>query len=416
MENKNSGFVTVEELYKYSSDTGLMLSWGIPLTKILKDMEKETDNPILKKVNLMLFDRLIKGEAFEDVLGKFPEIFRPVFRKWVKIGEKFGLLDDVLLKLAGLLKIDYLICSNNSIVSRKKLGEFLIKFSAFLYEEVLKETKKSENKNQEKILFQFLPQSEVFKNLYGGYSSFQNENYLKTELIPALKQLTDEPVIYEWLSHIPDRFSKGSFFGNSLRNYHIYPFYRKIAGPFFWNTLEMAEAGGYLIFMLEILGLYLIDKNNLFPSGEKIEIEEEIFLNEESPLQMAGELLDKIEKSGNKKAMIEIRDDNFEILIDGSITDLSNYLEIKDTWFLQSVISALKIKFDLDAVEKRLSQKTVNNYCINNKNYRVHINIIPPLPLLEGEKVYEAIGREEKENKKSKEIIEIKLERVSNVQ
>jgi len=374
MDKKIRGKVNRDDLYRYCSDIGLMLTWGMPLTKIIKYMELNCNNPVLNKSCVLLSYGLLRGESFGAVLAKFPEVFTPVFTRWVTIGCKFGMLDDVLLKIAGLFRFDYLISGKNALVPHEELGRFLLKFSRFIDKETRDES----------------------------------------EFLPAIKGLTKDPVIHKWLEEICETYSEGKLFASSLRNYHIYPVFKKIGTPFFWQVMEVAEARGYLSSMLEIIGLYLVDRNNLLPSSEIVSLDYEYFLERECPFSLAGELIGKIEKSENKKASLTIDDGSFRVNLDNKEIDLNNLLGLacEDSQLLISIVRALKITFDIDGVEKRLTQNGEIEYMIEDRKYTVYIHITPPYPLLEGESVFEALSREEIESRKPEEIIEITLKRI----
>jgi len=119
------------DLYRYCSDMGLMLSWGISLQKILVEMETCQDNHFLKTVTEELSEEIMKGAGLKEVFQKYPSVFKPAFIKWIRIGERFGILDHVFLQMAGLMRFDNLLVRKNGKVSPEDLGSFLLRLGEF---------------------------------------------------------------------------------------------------------------------------------------------------------------------------------------------------------------------------------------------------------------------------------------------
>lgn len=344
--------VTREDLYQYCADFGLMLSWGIPLTKVLLELEKSQRNPFLREISKELYEKLLCGTTIVEVLEKFPSVFRAAFVKWIRLGARFGILDKVIIEIAGVLRFDYLLMKEDSSVSREELGRFLIKLSDLLKENSSKE-------------------------------------------ISAIRELTCNEVILEWLT-VPLR-KKGAIFHNSQKGYYLIPIYRKIASPLFWQMLDTAETCGYLPDMLEILGLYLIDKDKFLPSDEAVAIEK---IDKESTFSVSETILSAIEKTLSGKLIITSEKDSLTFLMDGKERDFSSLTGLAscNREKIYSVISSLKILFSLDAAEKCLPQKSDKEYNINGRNYRVYIKITPHYEGLKPDEIHEGT-----------EIIEIEL-------
>ncbi len=348
--------VSKEDLYNYCTDFGLMLSWGIPLAKVLLELEKSQGSTFFREISEELYNRLLYGSTMTEVLEKFPSVFKKSFLKWVRVGEKFGILDKALLDMAGVLRFDSLLMRENSFLSRQELAIFLMKLSTLFKEK-------------------------------------------SSEYISSVRALTDNSVLVEWLEKTLS--VQGKLFYNSQRNYLIEPVYRKIASPMFWHLLDTAEACGYLPCMLEILGLYFIDKYNLLPSDETVTIER---VDKENAFSMAEKLLSEIEKSAAKKLTVTIKKEQFTVSIGGKEENLSLLVGLSsdNKEKVPLIISALKIIFDMDVAEKCLSQRNVKEYNINGRKYMVFMNIIPPYDL-------PAEGLEPDKTRDGTEIIEIEL-------
>ncbi|MEQ8190057.1 MAG: type II secretion system F family protein [Candidatus Eremiobacterota bacterium] len=348
--------VSRDDLYNYCIDFGLMLSWGIPLAKVLLELEKSQSSPFFREISEELYKRLLYGSTMTEVLEKFPSVFKKSFLKWVRVGEKFGILDKALLDMAGVLRFDSLLMRENSSLSREELAVFLMKLSTFFKEK-------------------------------------------SSEDISSVRALTDNSVLIEWLEKTLS--VKGKLFYNSQRNYLIEPVYRKIASPMFWHLLNTAEACGYLPYMLEILGLYFTDKNNLLPSDDTVTIER---VDKENAFSMAEKILGEVEKNTSKKLTVTIKKEEFTVSVGGKEKNLSLLagLSSDNKEKFPLIISNLKIIFDMDIAEKCLPQKIEKEYNINGRKYMVFMNIIPPYDL-------PAEGVEPDKIRDGTEIIEIEL-------
>jgi type II secretory pathway component PulF len=53
--------VSRDDLYNYCIDFGLMLSWGIPLAKVLLELEKSQSSPFFRKISEELYNRFFYG-------------------------------------------------------------------------------------------------------------------------------------------------------------------------------------------------------------------------------------------------------------------------------------------------------------------------------------------------------------------
>jgi len=419
--------VTREDLYHFCADYGLMLSWGIPITRVLSEMEDTMDNLLLKKVSVLLFDVLFKGKSQEEPLKKFPDVFKPAFVRWIRIGEKFGILDQALLQMAGLMRFDHLLMGKNPAVEPREVGKFLMRFARLLRNKRPDEQSRYQNDTPQKSKTgdsdvspdKWIPDDEQFTEelldwfplKLSGESAYNIMNPGK--LTSSLKELTDNRVILEWIDKISNGEDDCRLFGDSMKCCHIYPIYRKIANPVFWYILDTAEDCGYLPWMLEILGLYLIDRKNLFPSEEILEIDGSIFGKRESSIEIARNILETIELSGDKKAIIIIKDRLFNIFIDDGETELGQLIGLPgaEVEKLRSVISSLKILLELDEVERRIPQKVVTGFSTNNRNYLVSADVAPPYPFPN-----EEMSPEEYMKLEPVETIEIKFTRIEDVE
>ncbi|MCD4783208.1 MAG: hypothetical protein K8T10_05170 [Candidatus Eremiobacteraeota bacterium] len=367
--------VNRKDLYRYCADLGLMLSWGIPLMDILTKKEYRPDNSGLKNINDILAKTISRGYSLSHGLQWIPRIFRPAFTKWVNLGERFGLLDEVFMQVAGILKFDQLIMGKNIKVKPEVLGDFILKLSGFLKD---------------------IDTSSLLITSDKLYIIDNKESPpTKNDILPLIKKLTDDPVICEWIDIIPGNFYKKRFFARSMSNYMNRPVFRKIANPLFWHLLDSAEEGGYIHEMIEILSLYLKDKYNILPQIDKIgdniednietEVETDVdILCEEGTSELAGKILEKTLNSRGKKCTIIIKNNRYMVVMEDDQTELHKFIEVKteDHVLLRSVTNYLKSIIGMDIAEMKLRQYVKTDIKINNNDYILKAEFSPPHPML----------------------------------
>lgn len=76
------------------------LRGGLPLARALTVMEKQTENPEMRRITSEIRVAVQEGRGFAATLERFPSVFPSLFRGMVRIGESAGLLEIVLARLA----------------------------------------------------------------------------------------------------------------------------------------------------------------------------------------------------------------------------------------------------------------------------------------------------------------------------
>ncbi|MFM2381660.1 MAG: hypothetical protein RLZZ76_427 [Candidatus Parcubacteria bacterium] len=88
--------VKADELVMVTRNLGSMLVAGLPLTRALSVIERQSTNPRLKGILTEVQARINKGEQFNDALSQFPTTFDDLYIAMVKAGEESGSLADAL--------------------------------------------------------------------------------------------------------------------------------------------------------------------------------------------------------------------------------------------------------------------------------------------------------------------------------
>jgi len=100
----NFGFMgkvkTIEKI-NFARNLGSMLEAGLPLSRALSVIERQSHNKKFKAVVMELIAGISRGETFADSLAKNEKVFPQVFVSMVRAGEQSGTLSDAL-KTVGL--------------------------------------------------------------------------------------------------------------------------------------------------------------------------------------------------------------------------------------------------------------------------------------------------------------------------
>ena len=92
--------IKTDDLVIMTRNLGSMLVAGLPLSRALSVIERQSSNPRLKGTINKIRERIEKGDQFHEALADFPEAFSDLYVAMVKAGEESGSLADVLQTLA----------------------------------------------------------------------------------------------------------------------------------------------------------------------------------------------------------------------------------------------------------------------------------------------------------------------------
>ena len=98
MEKINSMIsrISTDDLVMFTRNLGSMLTAGLPLSRALAVIERQSTNPRLRVVVRDLEGRIQKGDQFYDALGAHPDVFDNLYVAMVHAGEEGGGLAEAL--------------------------------------------------------------------------------------------------------------------------------------------------------------------------------------------------------------------------------------------------------------------------------------------------------------------------------
>lgn len=88
--------VKSDELVMMTRNLSSMLKAGLPLTRALSVIERQSSNPRLKGVIQKIREDISKGDPFNTALGRFPNVFSPLYVSMVRAGEESGNMVEAL--------------------------------------------------------------------------------------------------------------------------------------------------------------------------------------------------------------------------------------------------------------------------------------------------------------------------------
>lgn len=108
-EKLNARFLSVKlhEKIIFARNMSAMLRAGLPLSRALLIIGRQTKNKKFQGVISAIIDRIGKGGSFHDALSDFPDVFSKLFISMVRAGEESGKLNDSLTLIANQLERSY---------------------------------------------------------------------------------------------------------------------------------------------------------------------------------------------------------------------------------------------------------------------------------------------------------------------
>ncbi|MBP9854353.1 MAG: type II secretion system F family protein [Candidatus Omnitrophica bacterium] len=98
------GKVTAKELSTFSRQLANLLKSGVSIVKALDILSEQTQNQYLRNVVSDLLWNVKNGKALSESLGKFPNLFSPLYLTLIRAGEEGGDLQQMLYNVADYQK------------------------------------------------------------------------------------------------------------------------------------------------------------------------------------------------------------------------------------------------------------------------------------------------------------------------
>jgi type IV pilus assembly protein PilC len=92
--------VSIDELTIFTRNLSSMLTAGLPLSRCLSVLERQSKHPRLKAITKQVQQKINQGAQFYEALGDFPETFSSLYISMARAGEESGGLADALKTLS----------------------------------------------------------------------------------------------------------------------------------------------------------------------------------------------------------------------------------------------------------------------------------------------------------------------------
>lgn len=110
--------VKSDELVTMTRNLSSMITAGLPLTRALSVIERQSSNPKLRLTLKSIREEINKGQSFHDTLAKFPNVFSSLYVAMVRAGEESG-------QLSGALKTLGVQMERSSTLKKKVKGAMI---------------------------------------------------------------------------------------------------------------------------------------------------------------------------------------------------------------------------------------------------------------------------------------------------
>ncbi|MBW2559495.1 MAG: type II secretion system F family protein [Deltaproteobacteria bacterium] len=104
--------VTMKELILFTKQLRTMLIAGLSILNVLEILERQSQNPKLKKALASMKVEIREGLALHEAFSKHPGIFSPLYTSMIEAGESSGTLPNVLDRLVYILDHEHKIRSD----------------------------------------------------------------------------------------------------------------------------------------------------------------------------------------------------------------------------------------------------------------------------------------------------------------
>lgn len=99
-KSKSGGKVTTEDVAVFCRQLAVMLSAGVPITRALNTLSKQTENGKFADAIENISKSIESGTPMSEAFKEYPKIFSPLFIAMIAAGETGGIMEQSLVSLA----------------------------------------------------------------------------------------------------------------------------------------------------------------------------------------------------------------------------------------------------------------------------------------------------------------------------
>ena len=113
-KKKKGGKIKTKDVVIFTRQFSTMINSGLPLVQALDILSKQSENPALQEVTRQVVYDVESGHTVADALRRHPKAFSDLYVNMVAAGEAGGILDTILMRLAGFLE------KNDALIGKVK--------------------------------------------------------------------------------------------------------------------------------------------------------------------------------------------------------------------------------------------------------------------------------------------------------
>ena len=113
-KKKKGGKIKTKDIVIFTRQFSTMINSGLPLVQALDILSKQSENPALQEVTRQVVYDVESGHTVADALRRHPKAFSDLYVNMVAAGEAGGILDTILMRLAGFLE------KNDALIGKVK--------------------------------------------------------------------------------------------------------------------------------------------------------------------------------------------------------------------------------------------------------------------------------------------------------
>ncbi|MEB3198367.1 MAG: type II secretion system F family protein [Candidatus Sericytochromatia bacterium] len=98
------GKVKLKDLCIFARQFATMINAGVSMVRSLGILAEQAESAKLRRILTDVKEQVEQGQALSDSMGRYPDVFNNLFCGMIKAGEAGGVLDNVLLRVAGFLE------------------------------------------------------------------------------------------------------------------------------------------------------------------------------------------------------------------------------------------------------------------------------------------------------------------------
>ena len=105
-------FIKPQELILFTKQFKTLIKAGVPILKIFRVIENQTENIALKDIILGVAQDVEEGASLHDAFRRHPKAFSPLYCSMLRAGESSGALPEILERLIYILEHEHKIRSD----------------------------------------------------------------------------------------------------------------------------------------------------------------------------------------------------------------------------------------------------------------------------------------------------------------